>query len=198
MRQTPRDADEFLDLLTSRHAQLLASRVEKRPGKFKENANRAGSTMFVAPDMVEGTLRRAFELYPSLETGFERACYLMFVVAEVHPFDDGNGRIARVMMNAELIAEQEWRIIIPTVYRNNYLQALRALTHNANPQPLPRMLDFVQHYTALLDYEDVGRTTLLLERTGALEDPGHADATGIRLQLPTPGLFAEVGSSHER
>jgi len=28
---------------------------------------------------------------------------MMFLVSEVHPFLDGNGRIARVMMNAELI-----------------------------------------------------------------------------------------------
>jgi Fic family protein len=29
---------------------------------------------------------------------------MMFLVCEVHPFDDANGRLARVMMNAELVA----------------------------------------------------------------------------------------------
>ncbi len=28
-----------------------------------------------------------------LDTAFERAIYMMFLVSEVHPFDDGNGRI---------------------------------------------------------------------------------------------------------
>jgi Fic family protein len=49
---------------------------------------------------------------------------MMFLVAEVHPFADGNGRVARIMMNAELVAARESRIIVPTVFRNNYLMAL--------------------------------------------------------------------------
>lgn len=49
-----------------------------------------------------------------LEDPFARAVFLMFLVSEVHPFDDGNGRIARVMMNAELTAARQARIVIPT------------------------------------------------------------------------------------
>ena len=52
----------------------------------------------------------------------------MFVIAEVYPFLDGNGRIARIFMNAELDACGLCRIIIPTVYREDYLLALRKLS----------------------------------------------------------------------
>jgi len=31
-----------------------------------------------------------------------RALLAMFIVSEVHPFIDGNGRLARLVMNAEL------------------------------------------------------------------------------------------------
>ena len=68
----------------------------------------------------------------------------MFLVAEVHPFADGNGRLARVMMNAELIAGGQARIIIPTVYRDDYLGALRALSRSERAEVLPRMLDHAQ------------------------------------------------------
>ena len=34
------------------------------------------------------------------------------------------------MMNAELVSENENRIIVPTVFRNNYLVALKALSQN--------------------------------------------------------------------
>lgn len=54
----------------------------------------------------------------------------MFLVSEVHPFLDGNGRIARVMMNAELSAKGLAKIIIPTVYRDDYMGALRKLTRH--------------------------------------------------------------------
>jgi fido (protein-threonine AMPylation protein) len=185
MSRLPLDADHLIELLKARHATLLAGRPDKRPGEFKVVDNRAGGTHFVRPELVAGTLQAAFELYPSLETAFERACYLMFVVAEVHPFDDGNGRMARVFMNAEFVAAGEWRIIVPTVYRNNYLQALRALTHNALTAPLPRMLDFAQRYTAAIEYGSVNRTALLLDRTHAFLDANEADAQGIRLQIPT-------------
>ena len=52
---------------------------------------------------------------------------MMFLVTEVHPFADGNGRVARIMMNAELAAAQQTRVLIPIVYRSNYLSSLRAL-----------------------------------------------------------------------
>jgi Fic family protein len=58
----------------------------------------------------------------------------MFVISEIHPFLDGNGRIARVMINAELVTTGQTRIIIPTVYRDDYLGALRRLTRNNDPQ----------------------------------------------------------------
>ena len=68
----------------------------------------------------------------------------MFVVTELHPFADANGRVARVMMNAELVAAGENRVIVPTVYRNNYLIALKALSQNGITGALVRTMDFAQ------------------------------------------------------
>ena len=103
MRRVPDSADALLELLCSRHATMMSARPDKRPGLLKEAPNRAGSTHFVMPRLVRGTLERAFEVYRALEQPLERAILIMFAVAEVHPFDDGNGRVARIMMNAELI-----------------------------------------------------------------------------------------------
>ena len=63
------------------------------------------------------------------ESNFQRAIFMMFLVAEVHPFSDGNGRLSRIMMNAELVSAGEQRIIVPTIYRANYLAALTRLIH---------------------------------------------------------------------
>ena len=97
----------------------------------------------MAPELVTGTLMKGFEVYRALEDSW-RAMFVMFLVAEVHPFADGNGRIARIMMNAELVHGNRARIIIPTVYREDYLLALRALTRNGNTEPYIRMLDRAQ------------------------------------------------------
>src|SRR5262249_9427272 len=183
MSRLPGDFAELKTLLKNRHAQIMEGRPEKGPGRFKADPNRAGSTMFVAPDLVDGTLAKGFEIYRGLSNPFERAIFMMFLVSEVHPFADGNGRVARIMMNAELVAAGETRIIVPTVYRNNYLAALKALSQNAFTAALVRVIDFAQRYTAAIDFADLERARLILDRTHAFVDPNEADAAGVRLVL---------------
>jgi len=184
MAKTPRDPQMLVALMQSRHAQLMGARPDKQPGRFKREANRAGSTLFVAPDQVEGTLARGFEYYQSLDTPFARAVFMMFLVSEVHPFVDGNGRIARIMMNAELVAAGEERIIIPTVYRNNYLTALKALSQSAQPTPIIRTLDFARKWVDAVPWTDLETARSALESCHAFVDPAEADDRGIRLRMP--------------
>jgi hypothetical protein len=184
MATVPRTGSGLIELLQSRHAVLIGARPDKNPGRFKTRANRAGLTEFVAPDLVEGTLGRGMEFAQDLIGPFERAVYLMFLVAEVHPFDDGNGRIARIMMNAELVAGGETRIIIPIVYRANYLSALKGATHNRAFGALVRMLSFARRYTARIDFTNRTSAEADLTRTNAFVDALEAEANGIRLTLP--------------
>jgi Fic family protein len=101
------------------------------------------------------------------------------------PFDDGNGRIARLMMNAELVSAGQARIVIPTVYRNNYVMALKGLTQNGNARSCVSTLDFAQRYTAQLDCTSLESAQAMLTETNAFVDPSEADARGIRLLLPS-------------
>ncbi|MCL2584439.1 MAG: Fic family protein, partial [Streptosporangiales bacterium] len=184
MATVPRSADGFIELLRSRHAILMSARPEKNPGVFKTRANRAGRTEFVAPELVTGTLRAGFETGKDLTDPFARAVYLMFLVAEVHPFDDGNGRISRIMMNAELASAGEVRAIVPIVYRANYLSALKGATHNRNFGSLIRTLSFARRYTARIDFSSRGTAEADLTRTHAFDDAHEAEDAGVRLTLP--------------
>ncbi len=195
MAKIPKHFEDLVMLLKQRHAIIMAKRPEKLPGKFKVDGNRAGSTLFVNPELVEGTLKKGFELYKSFDTPFQRAVFMMFLVAEVHPFADGNGRIARIMMNAELVAKEQQRIIIPTVYRNNYLMALKSMSHNRHPEALIRTLDFAQRYTAKVDWSDRMVSQKILQATNAFIDPVDADLNGIRLILPDDLLLAGAKDS---
>lgn len=170
-------------LLKTRHASIMAGRPGQRSGNFRHAENRA-ATVFVAPDLVAGTLEQGFELCRSLESPFQRAVFMKFLISEVHPFSDGNGRTARIMMNAELAAAGEERIVVPTVFRANYLSALKALSQSGRPQPLIRMLDFAQRWTAAIEWTSVGRTTGELEDCNAFIDPIVAEEEGKRLLLP--------------
>jgi hypothetical protein len=186
MARVPASADDFEALLASRHARLMAVRGETLPGRYKTRANRAGGTEFVAPELVIGTLRRGFDIGAGLASPFARAVYLSFVTSEVHPFTDGNGRLARIMMNAELVAAGEVRIIVPTVYRANYLAALRGATHTGHYAALYAMLAFARRYTAQVDFSTRRSAEADLEGTNALRDATDAEAAGVRLTLP-PG-----------
>ena len=111
MAKMPRDPPMLRSLIQSRHALLMSARPDKQPGRFKSEAKRAASKLFVAPDQVKGTLARRFEDYDSLDTPFARAVFMMFLVSQVHPFVVGNGRIASIMMIAELVTAGEERIL---------------------------------------------------------------------------------------
>jgi hypothetical protein len=79
--RVPSSADELVEILRSRHAAMLDDRPEIGPGQWKTEPNRAGSTYFVDPELVEGTLREGFRFYDSLPPGFARACFAMFAVS---------------------------------------------------------------------------------------------------------------------
>ena len=103
MSSMPTSPKEFINILQYRHRLLLEARISKMPGVFKDKNNRAGETFFVDFELVKGTLIKGFDFYKALTAPFAKAAYIMFMVSEIHPFLDGNGRIARVMMNAELV-----------------------------------------------------------------------------------------------
>ncbi len=173
-KKLPREASGLWKLLSSRHETILGGRPETRPGEIKSQANRAGDTLFVAPDQVRGTISKGFEFYKVLDSPSARAAFMMFLISEVHPFNDGNGRVARAMMNADLVAAGLRRIIIPTVFRDDYLGALRALSRRGDPGAYLRMLDYAQRFSISVDFPDFASARRALEIANAFKEPGEA------------------------
>jgi hypothetical protein len=173
MSLIPSTFDEFLEMLLYRHRVLLGARTDKNPGKFKDKNNRAGATEFVAFDLVRGTLKQGFQLYKALEHPFSRAAYMMFFLSEVHPFVDGNGRIARVFMNAELVKAGQSKIIIPNVYRDDYLGALRKLTRKSMPEAYIKMLQRAQEFSENIHDESWDDMFTYLKQCDAFKE--HTD-----------------------
>lgn len=171
MSVCPASAEEFLDLMRNRHAVILQSRISKKPGEFKDRNNRAGNTEFVDWQLVTGTLKKGFEWYSLLREPFAKAVYMMFLVSEVHPFLDGNGRMARVMMNAELSAKGLSKIIIPTVYREDYMGALKKLTRQRVADAYVRMLLRAYEFSSTLHGESIDEMEKHLTECDAFKEP---------------------------
>ncbi len=170
MRRTPSSSDELIELLQDRHRILMAARPDRNPGMFKMQNNHAGDTHFVDCTLVRGTLRKGYEFYQALEHPFAKALYMMFMISEVHPFNDGNGRISRIMMNSELVAADQSKIIIPTVFREDYLNALRRLTRKGDPSVVIRALSRVRQFSANITGDNFEVTRKYLESCNAFKD----------------------------
>lgn len=173
-RAVPGSADELIAIARSTNALVLEQRPDKRPGEFKERANQAGATLFVRPELVEGTLRAGWSYYDSLPAGYARAVFMMFLISEVHPFADGNGRTARLMMNAELTAASLCRFIAPISYREDYLGSLRALSRNENPVPLGRAVTRILRWVGTVDWSTVDSAQRDLQAVRAFDDGAEA------------------------
>ena len=90
------------------------------------------------------------------------------------------------MMNAELIAANEERIVIPTVYRPDYVAAQRALSVHGEATPVVRMLDFARSWTLAINWTTVVETEERLQRSNAFLTEQQADTAATRLRIPSP------------
>jgi len=65
----------------------------------------------------------------------EFAAWIHERFVSIHPFVDGNGRCARLLMNLALLQAGYNIVIIPPVVRKDYIYALQDAQINNNPQP---------------------------------------------------------------
>ncbi len=117
------------------------------PGKYKELPNHVllhtGEVFYfaepqeVAPKMaalLEWYKNHSKELHP-----LEIASLLHYRFVRIHPFDDGNGRIARLLMNFVLMRKGYPPVIIRSAEKNDYLNALS----KADAGDMDTFIDFV-------------------------------------------------------
>ena len=64
---------------------------------------------------------------------FAAMLHLKFVT--VHPFVDGNGRVARILMNTALIQDRYMLAVIPPILRQEYLAAIRGYQQKGVADP---------------------------------------------------------------
>ena len=118
--------------------------------------NQAGSTLFVMPELVPETLRKAWSVMPLLELPM---------------------------------------LIIPTVFREDYLMSLKAMSHHGDATAYMRVMSVGQAWASELDYEvGVFEMNQQLDRCNAKQEdtrlfrllsPRTMQPLGAQLRPPT-------------
>jgi hypothetical protein len=194
---------EFLDEIRERNSLLLDARPEMEPGLFKTDPNRAGNTVFVMPNLVVGTLREGWSMMQGIEQPFARALFAHTLLVLVHPFNDGNGRLSRIMMTKELLKAGQCRAIVPTIFRTDYINGLRALTADEGPRaaPLIKAMLGCQEATAKIAEQSLDRTIevwasshafLENEKDAKFTPPNQSATIEWRDGIPAPAEYWET------
>ena len=100
------------------------------PGSYRQERIFITGTdyKFLNPEEVPQAMKEFFLKLESMENKhhpIELAAFAHKNIATIHPFGDGNGRVARLAMNTILIQHGYLPAIIPPILRNDYIAALK-------------------------------------------------------------------------
>jgi len=120
---TPITQQELLDI----HAEVLADIDAAGAGRFRSDRVLITGTRFVPPgshrfgELIPALLERAdsANVHPVVQ-----AAELHYNFVAIHPFSDGNGRAARLLLNAHLLRRGGAHVIVPVEERARYLSTL--------------------------------------------------------------------------
>jgi len=121
-----------------RKQQVYISGTDYLPPKYKE-----------IPDLMKNFVLSINEWKKTLHP-VTLAAKLHERIATIHPFIDGNGRTARLVMNLSLLQNGYPIIIIPPILRNDYIESTRL----ANVGDVEPFFNFISHieYESSKDY----------------------------------------------
>jgi Flp pilus assembly protein TadD len=131
------------------------------PGHFKLQPNRVKGNSAEAraePEHVVGTIRHFFlDLMPAVEAAEVRAISIYMMLSKVHCFIDGNGRVARFLINQELESKGCSPILFPGALNERWIGAQRKIYRTRDIRPLIEEIHEAQSFTEgfLSDLEDM-------------------------------------------
>lgn len=101
---------------------------------------RNSSHVPMKPEAVRDVMPVFFELLKNEDEPAVRVVLGHFFFIYIHPYMDGNGRMARFLMNVMLASGGYPWTVIPVEERNNYMQALEKASTEGDIQPFTKFL----------------------------------------------------------
>jgi Fic family protein len=118
-----------MDIILSLHKMLMSNIRDEIAGRFRKDDEyvRVGSHIAPAPKEINESLEKMLSEYnaTSHENIIKRIAELHLAFEYLHPFNDGNGRIGRVINNYLLMREGFVPINIKFIDRRKYYDAFK-------------------------------------------------------------------------
>lgn len=130
----------------SKHNTALGTTDESK-GDFRLHSVNADGHYFISYSEIYSTVinftDRVHKMMSDISKSSDRvalvvrlAIFCHFSIVEIHPFSDGNGRTARLMMNYILLKYDLPLLVIDSDSRDEYISALKKCRHNGIMDPI--------------------------------------------------------------
>ena len=125
-------------------------------GEYKKLPNEVGGNETCAPEKVASEMKKLLQNYNSIENKtFEDIIDFHYQFEIIHPFQDGNGRVGRLIMFKECLANNIVPFIIEDDLKQFYYRGLQQWP-NVKEYLLDTCLTAQDHYKSILDYFRIG------------------------------------------
>lgn len=144
IRGKARELEQNQETILLLHQMLIGGIKDEIAGRFRKQGEyvRVGTYIAPAPEQIEGMLSELLTKYTSDLTSFltDKIAAFHLGFETIHPFNDGNGRIGRVLINAQLLKLGFPVIIIRDKEKREYYKAFDELRYRQNTKKMEKVI----------------------------------------------------------
>ena len=149
------DKNEDIITIIKQLHQIVGRDIIEGAGSYKKKANylvnsNGDEINFTLPINVDKQMQKLKENYENEWkdlTAFERAVLLHMAIINIHPFKDGNGRVARLVMNYELIKNNYPPVLINESQKLSYYSIIEEINENTDYQNNPFEIENIKLFS---------------------------------------------------
>lgn len=125
-------------------------------GDYKIRPNEVGGTQTTSPKNVEAQIKQLLKLYGEKESlNFEEILDFHYEFEKIHPFQDGNGRIGRLILLSQCLSNNIVPFIIDESLKMYYYRGLKEYK-NEKGYLIDTCLTGQDRFKKILDYFEIG------------------------------------------
>ena len=144
IREKAKAVDVNKEIILFLHKMLIIAIRDDIAGRFRAVGEyvRVGSHIAPAPELVENLLQKAIASYDNDHESYfvEKIAKFHLEFENIHPFNDGNGRIGRVLINWQLIRLGFSPIIIRNKEKSDYYDSFAFFRDKNNLKPMAKII----------------------------------------------------------